>query len=103
MIQLNTFEIEYSELTQNWSNAKLLALDSNNQVVAVAVISYATGALPQYPHASKERATNNLNAIKNYLVNNDIATGLDWLQNASFKAKRSFAELCSMPEPRFIH
>jgi len=102
MITLNNFTIGDGRATDNWQNLCLNSVDIHTgKIVTVAVASYATGALGDYPNATKSNALDNINKFIKYITDNDIRTESDWTSKASAKAKTTFAGFFSMHRPFF--
>lgn len=102
-IDLDTFKIESYPLTDNWSNIKLVALDTNKQRVVVAVTSYATGALSRFPYASREAKEKSLNNLAKYLKDNNIFSYTEWNLKAEPHIKTQFALSFNDYVPNFVH
>lgn len=102
MIKLDTFFTKERIVTTNWSDISLIATDKHsNKKVYVAVCSFATGMINKYPDATRKNAIVNIEKFKQYLIDNDIKTELDWTNKASIKAKTQFARCFSMDGPFF--
>ena len=91
MIKLDSFKIKEIDVTVNWGCLSLLSTDAHSgKVVSLAACSFATGAIKDYPLATKEKAKKNVEKLQQYLIDNDIKTERDWTQKASNEAKASF-------------
>src|SRR5574343_296999 len=102
MIKLDTFFTKERIVTANWGEISLIATDKHsNKKVSVAVCSFATGMIDQYPDATRDNAIVNVGKFKQYLIDNDIKTEFDWTNKASIKAKAQFARCFSMDRPFF--
>ena len=97
MIKLNKFTIKETCATANWSFFSLLSIDvKSHKTVLVAGCSFATGMIDKYPKSTKAKAQENIEKLKQYLIDNDIKTESDWAQKASQKAKYTFVECFNM-------
>ena len=93
MIKLDTFKTQKRDITNNWSELVLYALDNNGDTCRIAAIDIATGAIKEYPLATEERAVANIDKLKNYLIDSEIVNYTDWQEKASYKAKMTFASV----------
>jgi hypothetical protein len=103
MLDLNNFELKDVFITDNWNDMHLCSTDLiSGRKVIVAIKSYAKGATAkEFPHATKENATENLEKFKNYLIEREIDTSYKGSTEASHVTKRRFMSCFSHYEPYF--
>lgn len=102
MLNLEKFKITEREVTSNWSNIILFCEDVNGKIVRVCQCSYATGALPKFPYATKKRAEKNINNLKNYLIKNNIDTHQKWVEQLT-DVRIAFWSAFGQDYPEFAH
>lgn len=101
-IDLNTFKIVEGRSTNNWGLLNLCATSADNgRNVFVASIDYATGAIDEYPNASKSNQLEQIQKFKQYLIDNNINDYIGWANNATAKAKGTFVTCFNQNNPNF--